>query len=117
MADIGATDIGFSTGDVGTSIDPSAIGNTAVVMVANITGTVKARLIPIVATSLLFVGGLSWNNFFNALINYYIPEKYRKAYSGWIKLAYALALTSLIILIISAMAYYMPSNEKIVAKS
>ena len=85
--------------------------NIGFIMIPNAIGNVKTQVLSLVSASLLFVCGLSWNDFFNSLLIHYVPKKYREAYSGWIKLAYALTLAVVIIIVISLITYYAPNKK------
>ncbi len=111
MSNIATSDIGSSTYDLASSTI-GAVGDTSTVVIANVASNVKARLPMIIASSLSLIAGLAWNSFFNSIINYYVPNEYRVKYSAWIKVAYAFLLTSIIIIVINIILYYMPSNKK-----
>lgn len=100
-----STNYDFATSTIGT------LSDTSTVVLANVASNVKVRLPMIVASSLSLIAGLAWNSFFNSIINYYVPEEYRKTYSAWIKVIYAFILTAIIIIVISIILYYMPSDK------
>lgn len=111
------TDIGSGVIPTGVSFTdisdiPGKAGTAAVLLVSNVTSSVKSRLPAIVISSLALICGLAWDSFFNALINNYVPIKYRTAYSAWIKIAYAFFLTAVIVSVIGLIMYYVPNIDK-----
>ena len=65
----------------------------------------STRLPEIIIGSLTLVAALAWNDAFQSLINYYVPEKYKGKSNVWVKLLYSLALTIVIIIVISVILY------------
>lgn len=68
---------------------------------SEIHNNVKTRMPTIIIGSLTLIAGLAWNDAFKALIDYYVPEKYKNKTNAWFKLFYAFILTVIIIIAIS----------------
>ena len=87
--------------------------NAQIVAVYSIATNVKSKLPAIIIASLTLIAGLAWNDAFTAIVNYYVPEKYRDTNSAWIKLIYALIFTIVVIIIISIILYWVPIKNKL----
>ncbi len=68
---------------------------------SEIQNNLKNRMPTIIIGSLSLIAGLAWNDAFKALIDQYIPEKYKNKTNAWFKMLYAFILTVIIIIVIS----------------
>ena len=80
------------------SEDSSAVGFFPV---KHVNSTLRKQMPTIIVGSLTLIATLAWNDAFRALIDQYIPEKYRNGKNAWFKILYALILTTIIVIIIS----------------
>lgn len=67
----------------------------------DIKANISKQLPTIMIGSLTLIAGLAWNEAFQKLINYYVPEKYRGKDNVWFKVCYAFILTVTIIIVIT----------------
>ena len=62
--------------------------------------SLSSQLKPVVliASAVVIVISLAWDNAITSLINQYIPQEYANSKNAWIKVAYAVVLTILALL-------------------
>lgn len=71
---------------------------------ANIGTNIMTSTPAIIISSLVFINGLVWNDTFKAILDYYIPEKYKNSKNVIYRLIYAFVLTAIIIVVITVIA-------------
>lgn len=76
-----------------------------------VTGNVNKYMPTIIISSLTIIAGLSWNSTFDSIINKYVPADTLKTYNAWLKVLYAFTLSIVIIIMISAITYYLPQPK------
>ncbi|AYV82033.1 MAG: hypothetical protein Homavirus3_11 [Homavirus sp.] len=76
---------------------------------SNITSNIKSATPAIIIGSLVFINGLIWNDTFNAIINYYVPDKYKKSDNVLYRVLYATIMTIIMVIIISLIIKYSPN--------
>ncbi len=54
----------------------------------------------LIVGSIALVVSLAWNNAITSLIDQYIPEKYSQSKNAWMKVAYAIIMTFLAIILV-----------------
>jgi hypothetical protein len=70
----------------------------------------KDKYPTIIIGSLTLVAGLAWNDGFTALIDQYVPDKYKKGNNAWFKILYASVLTFIIVILITVILKFVPSS-------
>lgn len=74
----------------------------------DIKDNMQKKLPTIIIGSLTLIAGLAWNEAFTALINQYVPEKYKNGKNAWFKILYAFILTLIIIIAITLILRFSP---------
>lgn len=59
----------------------------------------QLKPVVLVASAVVIVISLAWDNAITALINQYIPQEYANSKNAWVKIAYAVFLTILALLV------------------
>lgn len=59
----------------------------------------QLKPVVLVASAVVIVISLAWDNAITALINQYIPQEYANSKNAWVKIAYAVFLTIVALLV------------------